>query len=205
VESKGRGEKPRADRQGKLDQSLKALGHETRLQILGVLGYRETITPAEFGRERNEETSKVAYHFRYLREMDWIEVVETRPAGGSLEHVYRRTAIPLVTDDDWLQLPNDIREVLASTTINHLYGRIGQALEAGTFTARVSHNTWDSLLLDKQGWAEMMDLLDSTFKEANEVAERATGRLADSEEDGLLATVALIGFESPRGTGRESA
>lgn len=199
VESRGRGEAPRAGRQGESDhfESFKALAHPVRLQLLGVLSDR-TITPAEFARECDEPIPNVAYHFRYLRDLGWIEVVGTNPAGGSLEHVYRRTAVPIFSDDDWMRLPDEVRRILASTTANELFGRIGQAIKTGTFTARNAHISWTPLGLDEQGWTETMELLDSTFKQADEIAARATDRLANSKQDGLLATVALAGFESPR-------
>lgn len=34
--------------------------------------------------------SNVSYHFRRLAELGWIELSRTRPAGGSLEHIYRQ-------------------------------------------------------------------------------------------------------------------
>lgn len=199
MESRGRGETSRAGRQGEPDhfESFKALAHPVRLRLIGVLSDR-TMTPAEFARECNEPIPNVAYHFRYLRDLGWIEVVGTNPAGGSLEHVYRRTAVPIFSDDDWMRLPDEVRRILASTTANELFGRIGQAIEAGTFTARNAHISWTPLRIDEQGWTETMELLDSTFKQADEIAARATDRLALSKQDGLVATVALAGFESPR-------
>ncbi len=199
MESRGRGETSRAGRQGGSDhfESFKALAHPVRLRLLGVLSDR-TMTPAEFARECNEPIPNVAYHFRYLRDLGWIEVVGTNPAGGSLEHVYRRTAVPIFSDDDWMRLPDEVRRILASTTANELFSRIGQAIEAGSFTARNAHISWTPLRIDEQGWTETMELLDSTFKQADEIAARATDRLAHSKEDGLVATVALAGFESPR-------
>lgn len=200
MESEGRGGESRSDRRGKPDhfESFKALGHPIRLRLLGVLSCR-TITPAEFARECDEPTPNVAYHFRYLREMGWIEVVETRPAGGSLEHVYRRTATPIFSDEDWMRLPDEVRRILASTTANELYGRIGEAIEAGTFTARNAHITWRPMRLDEQGWIETTDALASVFDDLDQIAARASARLTQSAEDGLLATVALVGFESPHG------
>jgi DNA-binding transcriptional ArsR family regulator len=200
VESKERGERGQVGRHGKPDhvESFKALAHEIRLRLLGVLSER-TVTPAEFAREYDEPIPNVAYHFRYLRALGWIEMVGTNPAGGSLEHVYRRTAVPAFSDDDWTRLPDEGRRVVASTTADELFGRIGHAIKAGTFTARNAHISWTPLRLDEQGWTEMTKLLESTLEQANEIAGRATDRLAHSKEDGLLATVGLAGFESPRG------
>ncbi len=200
MESSGRGETPRAGQQGASYhfESFKALAHPVRLQLLGVLSDR-TITPGEFARECDEPIPNVAYHFRYLRDLGWIEVVGTNPAGGSLEHVYRRTAVPIFSDDDWTRLPDEVRRILASTTANELFSRIGQAIKAGTFTARENvHITWKPVTLDERGWTEVMEILGSAFDEVDAAEERAAERLAESKQDSLLATVALAGFESPR-------
>jgi DNA-binding transcriptional ArsR family regulator len=44
---------------------LKALAHPIRLELLGILSYRD-ISPAEFARHRGEPVSNFGYHFRHL-------------------------------------------------------------------------------------------------------------------------------------------
>jgi len=73
-------------------QLLRALNHEVRLQILGILGQRE-LSPAELARERGEPVSNVAYHFRMLEELGCAKVVRTRQVRGSVEHFYRGSGV----------------------------------------------------------------------------------------------------------------
>lgn len=195
----GEDETTGAGREGAPDHLslLKALAHPVRLHLLGELSYRN-ISPAEFARERDEPIPNVSYHFRALEKLGCIEVVETKPAGGSIEHFYRRTAAVVYDDEYWLQMPDDARRIVASTTIEGLFGRMSQAIQAGTFTARHdAHLTWTPLPLDEQGWTEVMEILDSTFKKVAKAETQASKRLAESGEPGLIATVALAGFESP--------
>ncbi len=195
-----RGEMSGARKEGTLDHLnlLKALAHPIRLHLLGVLSHRN-VSPAEFARERDEPIPNVSYHFRVLQKLGCIEVVGTKPARGSVEHFYRRTGSVVFDDDYWLQIPDDARRVVASTILNDLVGRMTEAIQAGTFTARQDvHITWRPARLDEKGWTEVTQILGSAFDEVGEAEVRAAKRLAESNDEGLIATVALTGFESPR-------
>jgi DNA-binding transcriptional ArsR family regulator len=176
---------------------LKALVHPIRLALLSELSQRN-VSPAEFARQLDEPIPNVAYHFRVLEEMGFIEEVGSRPARGSIEHFYRRTATVIFDDEDWMHLPDEARRVVASTFLGDLIGRISEAIQAGTLTAREDiHITWTPVPLDEQGWTEVMRILGSAFEEVGKVKDQAEKRLAESRDDRLLATVALAGFESP--------
>jgi DNA-binding transcriptional ArsR family regulator len=176
---------------------LRALAHETRLHILGILSYRD-LSPAELGRERGEPVSKVAYHFRLLEELGCAEVVRTRQVRGSVEHFYRRTGFVVYDDAAWSQLPTEVQDVVTSSIMRDLFGRMAQAMRAGTFNAREDrHLTWTPIRLDGAGWAEVTELLRDAFEGLSGIEARASARLGEGSEEGILATVALAGFESP--------
>lgn len=177
---------------------LKALAHPIRLELLGILSYRD-ISPAEFARHRGEPVSNLGYHFRHLEEMGCIELARTRPKGGSVEHIYRRIKRVVFSDRDWLIMPDEARQIVASTILRDLVGRMTQALQAGTFTAREDvHITWRPVTLDEQGWTAVTELLTGTFDSVSRIEVEAIERMRESGEEGLEATVALAGFESPR-------
>lgn len=176
---------------------LKALAHETRLQILGILSYRD-LSPAELARQRAEPVSKVAYHFRFLEELGCAEVVRTRQVRGSVEHFYRRTGFVVYDDDDWSRLPAEVQDVITASIVKDLFGRITRAMRAGTFNERDDHHlTWTPVRLDEPGWEEMTELLMRTLDAVAAIEERAADRLEAGGGASLLATVALAGFESP--------
>ncbi len=177
---------------------LKALAHPTRSDLLGILSGRN-ISPAEFARERNEPVSNVAYHFRALEKWGCIKVAGTRPARGSTEHFYRRADTAFIDDDYWLQMPDEARRVAAAGFLKDVVGRLSHAIQAGTLTAREDvHITWSPLTLDEQGWSDVVEILNTAFDDVAEAEVRAEERLAESGEEGLAATVAIAGFESPR-------
>lgn len=73
----------------KIDSRLtKAIAHPLRLQILTQANQR-TISPSEFSEEMRAPLSTVAYHFRKLAELGFLELVEEVPKRGSQEHRYR--------------------------------------------------------------------------------------------------------------------
>jgi DNA-binding transcriptional ArsR family regulator len=176
---------------------LKALAHETRLQILGILSYRD-LSPAELARQRAEPVSKVAYHFRLLEELGCARVVRTRRVRGSVEHFYRRTGIVVFDEDAWAELPPEVREVVTGTAAKELIGRMARAITAGTFDSHLDrHFTWRALALDDRGWEEMTAALNAAFEEISAIEARAEERLQAGDEKPVLATVAMAGFESP--------
>lgn len=179
-------------------QVLKALADPVLLELLAVLSDRD-ISPAEFARMRSEPVSNVASQFRILEELGRIELAETKQVPGSTEHFYRRTQKVVFDDDAWLLMPDEARQIIASSTVRDLFGRMARALQAGTFTARDDMFIgWDSYRLDETGWKRTATILREAFSELAEVEKEAAKRLAKAGEDGIVATVALAGFESPQ-------
>lgn len=176
---------------------LKAMAHPIRMHLLGILSYKP-VSPAEFARERGEPVSKVAHHFRSLEKLGCIEVAHTRPVRGSTEHFYRRSETIVIHDDLLGKMPEEAHRLIASTILRDFLGRATRALEAGTFTARKDvHYTWKPVNLDEQGWKEVTEILGSAYQQVDAAEERALERMEQSGEEGLVATVGLMGFESP--------
>ncbi|HWN72732.1 MAG TPA: hypothetical protein VNN15_02875 [Solirubrobacterales bacterium] len=178
-------------------QLFKALAHPVRLELLSIMGYRD-ISPKEFALHRGEPISKVSHHFRELEKLNCIELVRTRPVRGSTEHIYRRIRRIVFSDRDWLLLPDEARQIIASTTLRELVGQITQALQAGTVTTRPNpHFSWWRMRLDEQGWKEVTVFLKHTFDAVVKAQEGAAERMRKSGEQGFEATIALLAFESP--------
>jgi DNA-binding transcriptional ArsR family regulator len=178
---------------------LKALAHPIRLQLLAVMGYK-LMSPKEFALLRGESASKVSHHFRRLEELGFIELVRTRPVRGAIEHTYRRVMQVVFSDRDWLVLPDEARQIIASTTLRELVGHITEALQAGTITALPNpHIAWWRRRGDELCWMEMAQILDATHNAVEQAWERAEQRMLKSGDGGFEMTVALLGFESPPG------
>jgi hypothetical protein len=59
------------------------------------------------------------------------------------------------------------------------------------------HLSWTPLMLDEQAWTKMQKLLDDTLKQVLKINAEATKRLAKSKDEGISASVAMIGYEVP--------
>lgn len=70
---------------------VKAMGHPLRHRILVCLNERQA-SPSTLAKELDEPLGNVAYHVKILLENDAIELVETKPVRGAIEHIYRATA-----------------------------------------------------------------------------------------------------------------
>jgi DNA-binding transcriptional ArsR family regulator len=72
-----------------LDPRLaKALSNDVRARALELLA-GEATSPKLIAAELGVDLRRVAYHVRVLKKLGCIELVETLPRRGAVEHVYR--------------------------------------------------------------------------------------------------------------------
>ena len=69
----------------------KALSHPLRGDILRLMRREGTLSPVAVSRETGEAVGTIAYHFRQLHKLGYIEVCAERQRRGATEHVYRLT------------------------------------------------------------------------------------------------------------------
>jgi DNA-binding transcriptional ArsR family regulator len=70
----------------------KALSHPLRGNILRLMRRDGTLSPIAVSREIGQSVGTIAYHFRQLHKLGYIEVCDERQRRGATEHVYRLTA-----------------------------------------------------------------------------------------------------------------
>lgn len=69
----------------------KALSNDVRAQALELLS-TSSLSPKAIATELGLDVRSVAYHVRVLKKLGCIELIETRPRRGAIEHVYRAAA-----------------------------------------------------------------------------------------------------------------
>jgi len=74
----------------------KALSNNVRARALALLT-AEAKSPKAIAVELGLDVRGVAYHVRVLKKLGCIELIETRPRRGAVEHIYR--AAPWVRED----------------------------------------------------------------------------------------------------------
>jgi len=152
-----------------IDRRLtKAIAHPLRLQILSLANQR-TISPSEYSDEMGATLSTVAYHFRKLLELGFLELVEEIPKRGSKEHRYRACRRAMVRDND-----------------------------AGTFDSREDAVFYSvSGGMDETGWDEFVAASRQLIERVKAIENASAERAADGGEECFPTTFAVTAFESP--------
>jgi DNA-binding transcriptional ArsR family regulator len=198
-----------AEREGRDTLKLTAsaaLRHPMRVRILEVLNERD-MSPVEFlhqGLAPKSDTSQttlshISYHFRQLAEDGCLEVIERVPRRGATQHVYRGNGRSFFTDEDWARMTMAERRDISRSGYQGIAARTEGAMMADTFDSRHNrHLTWNTLDVDEQGWSELMGALLECFENVERIRRETKKRLQASGEDGFIATVGILGFESPQ-------
>ena len=174
---------------------IKALSHPVRANALTILNQR-VASPKEIACELGEEVGKVSYHVKELRNLGCVELVDTAQRRGATEHYYRGVAQAYLSDSFWATLSQAVRNGISVTGLRVLIEAAREAVEAGTFDARVDrHLSCLTLDLDQEAWKEANGLLNATLERLTEIGAESEERKG---EERIRATFGLLGFESPR-------
>ena len=174
---------------------IQAVGHPIRIDALAIFNER-TASPNEIAKELGEGVSLVGYHVIELLKTGCIEPVKTEPRRGAVEHYYRATTRPHISDEEWRELSEESRQEISTLVFQAIVGEGLGSLRAGKLDAREDrHLSWRVLSLDEAGWQELMAMLANSLGEVEEIEAKSIARLAEAGEAGFSAIVAMMGFE----------
>jgi DNA-binding transcriptional ArsR family regulator len=193
-----RAQRPPSPKREIVDQKvIKALAHPVRAQALAILNER-VASPNEIAQELDQGVGHISYHINVLKECECIELVETVPRRGAVEHFYRATTRAFLGDEDWRRLPPSVRPTLSATLMQDLVDDAAASLSAGTFDARDDrHFSWTPMIVDEQGWAEVVEVYRSALGRVLEIQAASADRLTRKEESGTPISVAAMVYETP--------
>jgi len=175
----------------------KAFAHPLRVQILIILN-EKVASPNMLAQQLDESLNLVAYHVRVLEKYDCIELVDTKQRRGATEHFYRATRRQLLSDDQWAQMPASLRPGMAEAILKSIFEDIETASKSGMLDQVDDvHVTRTPMVVDQKGWSDVSTLLQDSLDRLLEIQAEASQRMADSKEEGRLAKVHLLHFESP--------
>lgn len=179
-----------------------ALAHPLRVEILRQLEEGPS-SPKRLSDRMDEKLGNVSYHMKVLLRCDCIELVETIPQRGAVEHIYSLKSHGAIGSRNWKAVPPSLRTHYAGTALADFTNRAVEALDAGTAESREGSGvTWLPLTVDEQGWKELRRVLGSVEERFRAVANRSAERM-DSPRDGIPVIVAVAAFEKA-GEERES-
>lgn len=183
------------------------LKHPLRVRILEVLNegprspsqfVEEGLIPKEHYSTYQQALSLAAYHFRALEKEGCLEVIESIPRRGAVEHIYRGLARVFIDDAEFEEMVPPDRRRLSRISLQGMIARADRAIAEDTFDARTDrHLTWMPMQLDERAWNEVITSLAATFAELSQIRRDAADRIAASGDEVIPATVAMLGFESP--------
>lgn len=175
---------------------VKAMGHPVRNDALSILNER-VASPNEISKELGESVGHVSYHIKVLKECDCIELVDTAPRRGAMEHYYRATARAFLSDEEWAQLPDSIRPGMSASLLRTVFTDATEALKSGSIDRRDDrHMSWTPMIVDEQGWKDAAEALEATLERIFEVQAESAERLTKANEEGVPVTVAMLAFEA---------
>ncbi|MCW2989397.1 MAG: transcriptional regulator, ArsR family, partial [Solirubrobacterales bacterium] len=182
---------------GAIDQRLvRALGHPVRVQALIILNER-IASPNEISKELDQTVGHVSYHIKVLKECECIELVDTAPRRGAMEHYYRATDRAFLDASEWASLPSSIRPGLSASLLQTIMNDASDALMSGTFDKRIDrHLSWTPMLVDEQGWEELKTGLEEFLERIFDTQASSAERLAAEDAPGIPVTVAMMCFEA---------
>jgi DNA-binding transcriptional ArsR family regulator len=182
----------------RLDQRLvKALAHPLRVRLLTLLN-QQVASPSELAEKLHQPLGNVSYHVRILADLGAIELVETKPRRGALEHYYRALMRPWFREQDWAELPAPLRSSISAAVLTQVWEETAEAVRADSFDDREDrHLSRTPLVLDEQGFQELGALLDELLDRSLEIqAESAQRLVGDDSQASLASRMVLMHYPS---------
>jgi DNA-binding HxlR family transcriptional regulator len=178
----------------------KALSNRWRSRIFAEVSVRP-MSPSQFVEEIGGSMTHVARCFRELANWGFIEVIEERKGGrrgGGVERIYRGTQRPHFDAPTWETFPQLVRCEISNFFLMNYFGRIADAIKAGTFDADTDrHLSWKPIVVDRPAWTAISERLDEVLELLPELEAQSLERTEDLEEL-IPTTVGLASFRSPR-------
>ena len=175
----------------------KALAHPLRVQLLSLLN-EGVASPNELAKKLDEPLTNVSYHVRMLHDLGCIELVETEPRRGALEHYYRAVVRPFFGDRDWKRLPKNARGSISDAVLQLVWEDASEAIKGGLFDEREDRHLSRSVLsVDEQGWGDLHDLLAQTLDRAMQIQADSASRASKNGDEAFNVNLVMMTHPTP--------
>jgi DNA-binding transcriptional ArsR family regulator len=179
-------------------QLVSALVNPTRIRILDAIA-EGAASPAELATTLSVRVSVIGYHITVLRSTGCIRQVQAEQSGPAAERRYELT--PDATPTRFIAPERLMRPGFGHPPAALVQSIVERGMpNPGTdlFGHGKDQLSCASILVDAQGWREISTTLAKTIDRISKVHQKCAGRLSDSGEEGIWATIAVASFESPR-------
>lgn len=122
---------------------------------------------------------------RWLVAREYLELVDTQPRRGAVEHFYRSAHRPVLGDAEWIRMAPKRRRALAEGLLRDIWSDVLDAGEAGALATEGVHMSRTVLALDDEARRELAEALEGVVQLAvrlqDESARRSGGETTRSE------------------------
>lgn len=175
---------------------IKALAHPLRVQILGILETRAA-SPNELSQELDAPLGNVSYHTRELLRFGLVKLVKKTPRRGAIEHFYKATKQPQITEAGWAATPRIVKDAMVRAALEQVGDHVNAAAMDGGFARNEAHLNRVQLTLDERGWQDVSSKLTALLASLAKIQEASRKRLDRVNHEGERdVTVVTMGFET---------
>jgi DNA-binding transcriptional ArsR family regulator len=174
---------------------LKAQSHPIRAHILNILSEGPS-SPAKMHRRMdNVSLNLVCHHVKVLLDVGLIELVDVRHHGGRREHIYRAMQRQYLTLEEWLAVDPKVRNPITTTILSQISEDTTRSIAEGKFAElEDNHLSRSPIELDREGWKEVIDILETALEGVLEAHARSAERSRESGEDLMIARVVIMQY-----------
>jgi len=173
------------------------VAHPLRTRIWTVLTER-TASPNELKSILRAPLGDVAYHVRVLKDVGVIELVDTKPRRGAVEHWYRSVERAFSDDEETAARSLENRTELANHICQLAFADASVALNERTFCERPDHCvTRFPMMVDEDGWKELNGAYTELVERIFEIQASTAERTSHGGEAEIKATALAMFFEMP--------
>jgi AcrR family transcriptional regulator len=167
-------------------------------RVLWFLGEQAT-SVAAIAEGLDAPLEEVAEAVKKLKGTGMIDVRPEAPGpDGERDRIYISPRMRLIAATEWGELSRLERERISGEVLNLIAGDVEGALGAKTLDARTDrHLVRVVLLLDEQGWKELVEIHTKVVNDTVEIQAKTMGRLRESGEAPMHARSIVVLMEAP--------
>jgi len=177
---------------------VRAISHPLRIRILAMLE-DDAASPKVLAGQLEQPLGTIAYHVRTLVSLGLLELVETRPRRGAMEHYYRARQHPRFTDSAWDGLDIVAKQRVLGSVLSEAHEQAMRAAAGGGFDASDAHFTRTPLQLDAEGWTKLGQASKRWLKEASEIESESRDRIERADSEPIDVGLVILLFEAVAG------
>jgi DNA-binding transcriptional ArsR family regulator len=178
---------------------FKALSHPLRYELLMYLG-DQVGTPKEMADELSANFKQVCEQVKILHDGGHIELVGEDNRRGGTQHLYKASVRPMLSIDEWDELPQLARELISETILRRAADDLRASAASGLFDNRPRRSLLRiPLRLDEQGFEDADEENLRHLARMEEVQVESAERRRHSKEAAINTVSLTVLAEVPPG------